>query len=281
MKTIRAERNIYDLNHFDRRSPKSLALKIIVALLLFIAALALIRGPLLHKIEALSLFRIENVPIEGCSRSSRADIRALLENGDSMLSISTSDLKARIRQVPWVKAVTVDKVWPDELKIVVTEYKPVALMIVDGPGGGRLAYVDRGGHIFADVQSGDDIDFPVITGLNGMLQEEREKVMGDILFFLRYINSSDKNLSSLMVSELHYSVVEGLVVWLVDDPFPIYFGEGDVHRKYIRLRSILADAYSRKSDRIQLDTIRDLRLDYSGSNGDALITRKKTEEKDG
>jgi hypothetical protein len=118
--------------------------------------------------------------------------------------------------------------------------------------------------VFAEIEPGQDIDHPVITGLVA-----GRDVVADILVrgglaeaaetFLRLAARGHAILPLQAVSEVHLDPEEGLIIYLADRPFPIYFGRDRLQTKYYRLIRVLDQLYSRK----QIDTVKEIRMDYA------------------
>ena len=68
------------------------------------------------------------------------------------------------------------------------------------------------------------------------------------------------------VSEVHIDPREGLVIYLVDRPFPVYLGKDRLQTKYFRLVKVLEQLYAKK----QVDAVKEIRMDYS--NDKVLVT---------
>ncbi len=60
------------------------------------------------------------------------------------------------------------------------------------------------------------------------------------------------------ISEIHLDPKQGLILYLVDRPFPIYYGRDRLQTKYYRLIKVIEQLYSRK----QVDAVKEIRMDY-------------------
>jgi cell division protein FtsQ len=123
--------------------------------------------------------------------------------------------------------------------------------------------MDREGRAFIEVGVGMDTDFPVVTGLERIKEEGRKKeILEDVLGFLRQTQKNDPNLPTQAVSEIHVSLDGELVVFLVDYPFPIFFGRGKVETKYNRLVKVLEVLYKKQESEMQISRVEYIRMDY-------------------
>jgi hypothetical protein len=129
--------------------------------------------------------------------------------------------------------------------------------------GRSLHYMDGKCVVFAEVSPGQDMDFPVITGELELLGLEEDTIRDDspagkALAFLRLAAQGNANLAIQDISEIQVSARQGLVVYLVEHPFPIYLGHEDIKIRYDRLVIMLERLYRNK----KVDEITAIRMDY-------------------
>ncbi len=214
----------------------------------------------------LDYFNITTVEVSGCRKTPAALVRA--ESGvainSSLLFLDGSSVAAAIKaQVPWVKNADVLKKWPDKLIIRVQEYEPQALVVKEVDGLSQLYYMDGDGEPFTRAEVGMDIDFPVITGLNDIADSsERAERLSEALHFLKLIRVNNPNLPAQSVSEIHVDPQEGLVIHMVEYPFPVFFGSGEVRKKYVRLRKVLEVLYKPRKKGMEIAQVTYIRMDY-------------------
>ena len=217
-------------------------------------------------LAGLDYFSVTSVEINGCRQSSAAEVR-----GSSGVVINSSLFfldgdhvsKAIISRIPWVKNVDVTRKWPDTVVIRVQEYEPEAIVAMAAEGVPQLYYMDRDGEPFIRVESGMDFDFPVITGLDLIAdQDEKKKRFEEVLLFLELISANNPNLPAQSVSEIHVDPREGLVIYMVEYPFPVFFGNGDVGKKYVRLRKVLEVLYKPRKKGMEIAQVTYIRMDY-------------------
>ena len=207
----------------------------------------------------------DNVVIEGCHVTTSADIRELAEirYHTNLFSINPGKLEAILVRHPWVAEVKVQRTWPNKLLIRVVEHVPEALILQGDPGRGQLYYMDAKGVAFIPAKPGQDLDFPVLTGAGDIQDPGRRKEMiGDAVRFLKLVKTNNPNLPAQSVSEIHLDKTEGMVVYLVDYPFPIFFGRGDVGKKYKQLHEVLGVLYKQKKEGMLISQVEYIRMDY-------------------
>jgi len=207
----------------------------------------------------------DNVTIDGCHVTTPAEIREVgeIRYHTNLFSINAGKLAAILVRLPWISEVTVDRIWPNKLQIHVVEHAPEALILQGDPGKEQLYYMDNRGVAFIAVKHGQDLDYPVITGVGNFQEpDKRKEIFGDVLHFLKLVKSNNPNLPAQSISEIHLDKTEGMVVYLVDYPFPIFFGTGGVAKKYKQLEEVLGVLYKHRKEGMQISQVEYIRMDY-------------------
>ncbi len=106
-----------------------------------------------------SLLAVRKVTVVGLDRLSTAEVLrvAHVPTGGSEILLDTTAPAARVRALPQVAAVHLERALPHSVRIVVTERTPV--LVLQTPAGRRL--VDASGVVFA-VDDGNHPDLPVV-----------------------------------------------------------------------------------------------------------------------
>jgi cell division protein FtsQ len=188
-----------------------------------------------------SFFQITAIKIEGCRWVAKEELLELsgVDIHSNLLALDLEAVKARILEHGWIEQVRVDRHWPNELVITIRERSPVALInLADG-----LHYLDRQGTIFAGVQASADLDFPVITGLADRPEAEIKGTVEEALRFIGISSRGNPALPKQNISELHVGANGEFTLFLVDRPFPIHLGRGEMLTKYSRLAKVLTWLY--------------------------------------
>lgn len=223
----------------------------------------LFNGPLHSTFDTLRYFRIHEIEISGCRTVDKEELRkfAGMSYEMNMLSLDPDTIQERLVQHPWIKSAKVKRVWPDGLDVTVREHKPQALLAEQG--GKQWRYVSSSGVIFASPEQGQEFDFPVITGFDNIKDRTvRQKLLAEANLFLRLAERNNPNLPAQNISEIHFSSGGELVLYLVEHPFPIYFGKGDVKRKYSQLRRVLEVLYRKSKGKATIENVAYIRMDY-------------------
>jgi len=211
------------------------------------------------------IFRLTMVSVQGNRMTSQAQILDLagIEQGRGLLSFDVARAEERIGRHPWIDQVTIQRIWPSTLTIQVSEHQPLAMLNIEHEKDGNLYYVDRKCKVFARVENVYDLDFPVITGVE--LQGEvigrtlaGKGLIGDAFQFLRLAARGNPIVPLQTISEVHLSRDQGLIVYLVDRPFPIYMGHGSIRTGYYQLVKLLERLYRKK----KIPEIKEIRMGY-------------------
>jgi len=215
----------------------------LIMLVLSVSLTLFCYGALTHS----DFFQITEIKIEGCKQISKSEILALsgVDVHSNIVKIDTGQIRALLEGHSWIKRAVISRELPDRLIISVEERVPVAMVNLDD----GLYYVDRASQVFAPVDTANDLDYPVIIGLEGetLLEQTEFSVLDEALLFIKYASRQDNpNLPAQNISEINVGGNE-LVLFLMDRPFPIRLGRGgDMRVKYNRLVKVLYWLYKRK-----------------------------------
>lgn len=253
------------LSRFEKR--KRYGSKIVrVACVAFtiMVILGVVHRPVIHYVETLNLFRIKEIVIFGCNETSRNDIKKIagIDYKTSMVAVSRKDIREKLLDNNWIKDAQVKKVWPNQLEISIREHTASALLVRENGVESEIVYINNDGDVIAPIKPGDDLDYPVITGISNVDEEDKNQLYNDAVAFIQLIASNNPNLPAQSVSEINLDAKEGIIVRLVDSPFPIYFGRGEVEKKYRQLRDVLAVLYKDKKDTVDIDKVSYIRMEY-------------------
>lgn len=216
-------------------------------------------------LERSDIFRLTTVSIQGNRMTRQAQILDLgsIEQGVNLLSFDVGLAEERISSHSWIDRVEITRSWPSTLKVRVYEHRPLAMINIEEEEGQSLYYVDHQGKVFAQVDDSQDLDFPVITGVQST-GELTGNMIGDkglvaqAFQFLRLAATGNPIVPLQTISEVNVSPEKGLVVYLVDHPFPIYMGYDNISTRYSQLVTLLERLYRKK----KIQEIKEIRMDY-------------------
>ncbi len=216
-------------------------------------------------IEKLPFFEVSAITYSGNETISNERLReasGIILHQTNLIGLDCAKVVAGLTSVPWVARAEVKKNWPSTVEISINENVPAALLNRGGSDGNQLQYIDKNGRPFLTVRPGSDIDFPVITGLDAIHEPKSQKnALHEALIFLEKINGNNPQLPAQSVSEIHLNPDGEIVVYLVDYPFPIFFGNSNISQKYYRLVQVLKTLYKQK-DKGSISQIEYIQMDY-------------------
>ena len=64
------------------------------------------------------------------------------------------------------------------------------------------------------------------------------------------------------VSQLHVDFREGITLFLVDFPFPIFLGKDNIQKQYYRLKKVVGFLYKERKRGVNINMIAYIRMDY-------------------
>lgn len=167
-------------------------------------------------------FYINKIEIAGLSRLEKEGVEDFLNipPKTNIFALKLDEVRKKVESHPWVKSAKVARRLPDTLKIVIEEYKPVAIIEYDG----LLYYVDEGGMIFKKISSGEPFDYPLIsiTGRNTMDKERFEEGVKKAIMFLKRFSELDKNIYRT-ISEINFNNIGLINVFLFQPRMQIIF----------------------------------------------------------
>ena len=211
------------------------------------------------------IFRMTSVSVQGNQVTTQQQIlkKAGLHQGVNLLTLDVSQVKALILEEQWVDQVSVNRHWPSTVEIIIREYKPFALINLERDGTRQLYYMNNRGVVFAPSSAERDLDYPVVNG-PGLAEDllgkrfKESSLGGMALDFLKLTARGNQILPTQGVSEINVDPESGLIVYLVDHPFPIYMGKDEIRLRFGRLIRVLAKLY--KDDEVK--GVAEIRMDY-------------------
>ncbi len=256
---------------YGRPVTKAKFLQRCTVLLLLISAVGLFfvygdKTTLEKGFDSISFFQVSEVFFSGCRVTSRDQLReqaGIVLHQTNLMGLDTDRIKRNLEDNPWVFGATVKRNWPSTVEIDIEEHVPVALLHSTVDEIDQLFYIDKKGASFMPVPVGANLDFPVITGLveiEGSLL--KKKALAEILLFLQKVGINDPHLPVQNVSEIHVNPRGELVVYLVEYPFPIFFGNGNTKQKYQKLIRVLRALYKKERGEEIISSVEYIRMDY-------------------
>lgn len=145
-----------------------------------------------------------NLKIEGARHASRAQILRTFsaDFGRSVYLFPLAQRRQQLLCVSWVKDASIVRVWPNEIRIRVTEREPVAFLQIRGDSISRWALIDSDG-VILDPPARASFKLPVVSGIQpGEPLATRGQRVRRMLRFMNDIGGLAANISEVDVSDL-------------------------------------------------------------------------------
>ena len=206
----------------------------ILAFVVVVSLLASFRSYLLRAPK----FAIGIKEIQGLRHLSEGQVllklKEIEEQDRSLFALDLDALRRSVERLPWVKAATVRRVWPDRLMIQVTERVPIAFVKVDD----STQMVDEEGVLLESKGEGlPNFDFPVLMGLESgfeteLLMRNRKRIE----LYRRLTRELDDNGAGLShdLSEVHLQDPGSVSIVLNDDTVLVHIGADRFQEKFRR-----------------------------------------------
>ncbi len=119
-------------------------------------------------------FELETLDVQGTRRTTPSAVGSRLEPfvGENLPELDLDEVAARVALDPWVREVSVKRVFPHTLRVIVTERNPAAWAVVEG----LVQVVDETGAAIGPVGHLER-DLPVLTGLGGLQADARRAAL--------------------------------------------------------------------------------------------------------
>jgi cell division protein FtsQ len=189
------------------------------------------------------IFVVGRVEVVGVAHLTAARVRALAAvPGDATLIRFPADAVAeRVARDPWVEAVSVSRVFPDGMRIRVTERRPVALV----DAGKVFWLIDAGGFVIARRSTEDTASLPVIRDVPGLDPKAGRKSSSEpLLNAVRVLAGMSPEIVST-VRAISAATIDGTTLF-TKDRIEIVVGEAsDLATKDMLARRILTEQHGK------------------------------------
>lgn len=159
-------------------------------------------------------------------------------SSSSFFSIPIKKLRDDIQQCEWVDNVSIERLWPDTLKIKVTEKKPVAVW--------NKSLITANGDMFAKGGDFKDIGLPRLSGPEDQLTE----VLQIHQKLSKLVNECGLYINKLMLSENE--------AWdlILNNNVKVRLGKKDIEKRLRRFCKAYPIAFADKSERLGVVDLR-------------------------
>ena len=180
-------------------------------------------------------FDVREIQVRGGNKVGGSEIVAMagLRHGMNLWKIQPTTIEKKIAKHPWVRRVLVRREFPRRVIIEVEERIPKAIVVM-----GRLYYVDSDGIVFKEVGEGENVEFPLLTGLRPEeLAATNPAIRSRIQDAIRLGELMAKDSHAL--SEIHFESSDRMVLYTTDFPVALRMGSGNWEEKLQRLDRVL------------------------------------------
>jgi cell division protein FtsQ len=159
---------------------------------------------------------------------------AAVPNDAKLFDVDLYGVQKRVRQNPFIRAVSVNRQGPEGISIAVVERMPVAALVTD-----QMLYVDEEGIVLPAIRSDRMFDLPVLTGAipdaecapGRRLTKEPVREALQLLLLSRRISEDLYR----TISEVHVGEDGELTLHTAEFGVPVLVGRGDLPAKLVKL----------------------------------------------
>jgi len=186
-------------------------------------------------------FEIKEVSVRGLKELTEKDILSLaaISPQQNLLAVNTEDLVKRVSANPWVKNIYAGRELPNRLVLEVRERNPVAMV----RQASDFYLMDNEGFIFKKLGKGDEVDLPILTGIDGK-EKGKSKLLLSTLNLLKAMSASGRYNYLGAISEVNVDDVFGLSL-LTDAGLYLKLGKDNYENKLKQLNVVMADMEKR------------------------------------
>src|SRR5579872_6144010 len=94
----------------------------------FIASFLFLGYQSYHELQKLPYFSVQYVRVYGAQHIDHVELQNLVKPlvAHNFFTVDMELIKDRLRQFPWVEEISIRRIWPDQVNILITEHHPVA-----------------------------------------------------------------------------------------------------------------------------------------------------------
>ena len=166
---------------------------------------------------------------------------------ESLLRFSSEQIRERIEEIPWVRRVTVKRMFPREMAIRIEERRPVAFLHLKN----RIKLVDSEGVVLT-VPLGAHFDFPVLRGWSPAASEGEPRSESRIQlerYVSFYRTTEARPRSGWTVSEVNVQDPNNLKALLVQgsESILVHLGRRDFAARFEKFLQLIPEARRKQS----------------------------------
>jgi cell division protein FtsQ len=250
---------IWDLARFVT----SVSLKISIVIIAMVSV-SLMLVYLYKCIVTSPYIELTDVQITGVEESTKRELikMAGLNGRTCLLTLNPDEIKAKMERHPWVRSVELEKRFPHTLMVKAEKQSPMALVSFD-----KLYYMNKWGKVFKEVDTGDDMDYPIVTGVSKGGENAGEKLTL-AAGILEAFASETGHWSLDDISEIHVNDGGNALIYSISLPFAIKVGGENLEEEKSKVKQLVS--YLKSAGGIEAVTV----IDMNYHDG-AVVSYKK------
>lgn len=204
--------------------------------------------------------------VTGLKFASRIQVLRVFQQdvGRSLYLFPMADRYQALLHIPWVKEASILRTWPNQIRVQITERRPVAFIESRSESISRWSLIDQEG-VILEPPSRTAFDVPVVTGVRADdTRSMRGTRMRRMLRMLDELGTSRNRISEVDVGDL-----DDLRVTVKVDrkAIVLMLGDHDFQRRFQNFLDHYANIQKRISDLVALDLRLDNRIITVGAGG--------------
>jgi cell division protein FtsQ len=177
------------------------------------------------------LFSVRSVEMNRCANVTQEEVWTVVRGGGkrNIWTVPVREVSRKLASHPWIRSVSVRKVFPDRLVVRIEEHRPVAMVNLD-----VLWYVNDEGRLFKRLTAYDPKDLAIVTGFSaGDLRAKDAVTTRSFRKALDLLRTAEAGPLRKNLSEVHYDAQDGYTLVTRDTGVQFKVGGMD-HQKAIR-----------------------------------------------
>lgn len=182
-------------------------------------------------------FAIRETSVRGLNELTEKDILSLadIKPAQNLLAVNKKAIERRVGDNPWVKNIYVGRELPDRLVLELKERQPLALF----KNKNDFYLVDTEGSLFKKINQHDEVDLPVITGVDDE-EKTKQPFFKSALNLVKMLQANRKYSYLGTISEVNIDELFGLSV-LTEKGLYLKLGADGFEDKLGNLKAVMAD----------------------------------------
>lgn len=185
-------------------------------------------------------FGVKELKLSGAQRLTSARVRDLagLSDTTNLFALDLAGVEASLLKDPWLGSVRVTRRLPSTLEVTVTEREARAIT----PVNDGLYLVSKQGEPFKQIEAGDPVDLPVITGLSPeRLQRDRSRELDRLSTALDVIAQYERlTLSRIYpLEEVHLTDGGAISITLGKEGVVVHLGAGELRQRLLMAERVI------------------------------------------